>query len=48
MTLRFEKAGNVSVTLDVQGIGAQSPRGMGGSHMDHMKMDKMHGHGGKM
>ena len=48
VTLRFEKAGNVSVTLDVQGIGAQSPRGMGGSHMDHMKMDKMHGHGGKM
>jgi copper(I)-binding protein len=47
VTLQFEKAGNVNVTLDVQGIGAQAPKGAGG-HMDHMKMDKMHDHGSKM
>jgi len=40
ITLRFEKAGTVDVTFDVQGIGAQAPmmmnHGMSGMH-DHMK-----------
>ncbi|HET7885102.1 MAG TPA: copper chaperone PCu(A)C [Bradyrhizobium sp.] len=34
LTLQFEKAGKVAVTLDVQGVGAQGP---GGGH-DMMKM----------
>src|SRR6202012_1723830 len=42
VTLQFEKAGNVAVTLDVQGVGAPGPSGnMGGEmkKMDHgMKM----------
>jgi len=37
LTLQFEKAGKVAVTLDVQGIGAQAPGG-GGAGMK--KMDK--------
>lgn len=43
VTLQFEKAGKVAVTLDVEGIGAQGPGGaMGGMGMK--KMD----HSGKM
>src|SRR5262249_56822756 len=42
VTLQFEKAGKVAVTLDVQGVGAPAPSGnMGGEmkKMDHgMKM----------
>ena len=38
VTLQFEKAGKVSVTLDVQGVGAQAPGG--GDHSGHM-MKKM-------
>jgi len=34
VTLEFEKAGKVTVSLDVQGVGAQAP---GGGH-DHSKM----------
>src|SRR3984957_19392746 len=30
LTLQFEKAGKVAVTLDVQGVGAQGPGGGGG------------------
>ena len=38
VTLQFEKAGKVAVTLDVQGVGAPGPSGnMGG---DMKKMDK--------
>ena len=33
MTLEFEKAGKVNVSLDVQGVGAQAP---GGDHSGHM------------
>ena len=33
VTLQFEKAGKVNVSLDVQGIGAQTP---GGDHSGHM------------
>ncbi len=39
VTLDFEKAGKVNVTLDVQGVGAQAPAGsdhMGGGHMKKM------------
>lgn len=42
VTLQFEKAGKVAVTLDVQGVGAQAP----GGHPDHMDMKKMPGHSG--
>ena len=47
VTLQFEKAGKVDVTLDVGGIGAQGPQGAsGGGHMDDKAMT---GHsGGKM
>jgi len=34
LTLQFEKAGKVSVSLDVQGVGAQGPGG--GDHSGHM------------
>ena len=37
LTLQFEKAGKVAVTLDVQGIGASAPGG-GMQKMDHSKM----------
>ena len=33
VTLQFEKAGKVTVSLDVQGVGAQGP---GGDHSGHM------------
>jgi copper(I)-binding protein len=40
LTLQFEKAGKVDVTLDVQSVGAQQPGGMSmpsnGGHMDKM------------
>lgn len=42
VTLQFEKAGKVAVTLDVQGVGAQAP----GGHSDHMDMKKMPDHSG--
>jgi periplasmic copper chaperone A len=39
VTLEFEKAGKVKLTLDVQGVGAQGPAaGAGGGHMDMKKM----------
>ena len=40
VTLQFEKAGKVTVSFDVEGVGAQGPDGGGksGGHMD-MKMD---------
>ena len=34
LTLQFEKAGKVNVSLDVQGVGAQAPGG--GDHSGHM------------
>jgi len=39
VTLQFEKAGKVAVTLDVEGVGAQGPAAAPGS--DGMKMDRM-------
>ena len=39
VTLEFEKAGKVAVSLDVQGVGAQGPAAGGGGDMK--KMDKM-------
>jgi copper(I)-binding protein len=39
VTLEFEKAGKVKLTLDVQGVGAQGPAAAGaGGHMDMKKM----------
>jgi copper(I)-binding protein len=39
VTLEFEKAGKVKLSLDVQGIGAQAPgAGNAGGHMDMQKM----------
>jgi periplasmic copper chaperone A len=38
VTLEFEKAGKVAVTLDVQGVGAPGPAA-GGGGMDMKKMD---------
>jgi copper(I)-binding protein len=40
VTLEFEKAGKVKLSLDVQGVGAQAPAGAGdaGGHMDMKKM----------
>jgi copper(I)-binding protein len=47
VTLEFEKAGKVKVSLDVQGVGAQTPGG--GDAGGDMDMKKMHEHsGGKM
>jgi copper(I)-binding protein len=40
VTLEFEKAGKVSVSLDVQGVGAQAPGGA--DHGGHMEMKKSH------
>jgi copper(I)-binding protein len=44
MTLEFEKAGKVALSLDVQGVGAQAPAaadGSGGHSMqDHSGMKK--------
>jgi hypothetical protein len=45
VTLEFERAGKVSLSLDVQGIGAQGPAGAEGSG-GHMEMKKMPGHSG--
>jgi copper(I)-binding protein len=35
LTLEFEKAGKVTLSLEVQGVGAQAPAGDSGGHMDH-------------
>jgi len=43
VTLEFEKAGKVTVSLDVAGVGAQGPAGGAASGG---KMDKMHDHSG--
>jgi copper(I)-binding protein len=43
MTLQFEKAGTVMLSLDVQGVGAQAPAGAGhsgGGHSGMMNMKK--------
>jgi periplasmic copper chaperone A len=45
VTLEFEKAGKVTVSLDVQGVGAQGPAGASGTG-GKMEMDKMHDHSG--
>jgi periplasmic copper chaperone A len=42
VTLEFEKAGKVTVSLDVQGVGAPGPAAHGGGKMDM----KMEGHSG--
>jgi copper(I)-binding protein len=39
LTLEFEKAGKVSLSLDVQGVGAQAPGGAASGH-DHSGMKK--------
>ncbi|MEK9281429.1 MULTISPECIES: copper chaperone PCu(A)C [unclassified Bradyrhizobium] len=44
VTLEFEKAGKVAVSLDVQGVGAQAPADAG--HSGHMEMKKMPDHSG--
>jgi periplasmic copper chaperone A len=36
VTLQFEKAGKVTVTLDVEGVGAKGPEGAGGMEMHKM------------
>jgi len=36
ITLQFEKAGKVTVTLDVEGVGAKGPAGAGGMDMNKM------------
>jgi copper(I)-binding protein len=46
VTLEFEKAGKVAVSLDVQGVGAQAPGDAG--HSGHMGMEKMPDHPGMM
>jgi copper(I)-binding protein len=48
VTLEFEKAGKVKLTLDVQGMGAQGPAAAGnaGVDMKNMDMKKMHDHSG--
>jgi copper(I)-binding protein len=38
LTLQFEKAGKVSVTLDVEGVGAQGPSGGSSGGMEMKKM----------
>ena len=40
VTLEFEKAGKVTLSLDVQGVGAQAPSGA--DHSDHMDMKPDH------
>jgi len=45
LTLEFEKAGKVSLSLDVQGVGAQGPSNAEGAG-DHMEMKKMPDHSG--
>jgi copper(I)-binding protein len=39
VTLEFEKAGKVALSLDVQGVGAQGPAGGAGSAGGHMMPD---------
>lgn len=48
VTLEFERAGKVTLSLDVQGVGAQAPAeaGQSGGHMDDMDMKKMPAHSG--
>jgi copper(I)-binding protein len=47
LTLEFEKAGKVQVTLDVQAVGAPGPSaGTGGPDMKNMDMKKMPDHSG--
>lgn len=41
VTLQFEKAGKVTVSLDVQSVGAQSPGGVHSGHGGPMDMKKM-------
>jgi copper(I)-binding protein len=43
VTLEFEKAGKVKLSLEVQGVGAQAPAGGSGTggHMDMKKMPGM-------
>jgi len=41
VTLQFEKAGKVAVTLEVQGVGAQEPAGSDGMKMEKMDHSKM-------
>ncbi|MGY8661795.1 copper chaperone PCu(A)C [Bradyrhizobium sp. UFLA05-109] len=38
VTLEFEKAGKVTISLDVEGVGAQGPVGASGGKMDMKKM----------
>src|SRR5881396_1819390 len=40
ITLEFEKAGKVALSLDVQGVGAQAPAGGASSGHDHSGMKK--------
>jgi copper(I)-binding protein len=40
VTLQFEKAGSVNLSLDIAGVGAQGPAAAGGAG-DHMDMNKM-------
>ena len=40
LTLEFEKAGKVTLSLDVQGVGAQAPAGGAPSGHDHSGMKK--------
>lgn len=40
ITLQFEKAGKVAVTLDVEGVGAKGPAGAGGMDMNKMRDQK--------
>ena len=40
LTLEFEKAGKVALSLDVQGVGAQAPAGGAPSGHDHSGMKK--------
>jgi len=45
VTLEFEKAGKVTVSLDVAGVGAKGPAG-GAASGSKMEMNKMQGHSG--
>ena len=45
VTLEFEKAGKVTLSLEVQGVGAQAPAGADGAG-GHMEMKKMPDHSG--
>jgi periplasmic copper chaperone A len=46
VTLEFEKAGKVQVTLDVQAVGAPGPSSGAGMDMKGMDMKKGHDHSG--